>query len=278
MGPGAALRAALVSGTTVVPGAFDALSAQLVEEAGFPAVVLGSFAIAAARGLPDLGLLSESEMLDTTRSVTRAVSIPAIADVDTGYNGGGTWNVASSVRLFEDAGAACLQIEDQVAPKKPGLTEGRLVVDVATMRDKIRSAVRARRSEDFLVMARTDARPIDEAIRRAKAYEDAGADVLYIEDYTSREDVERAVDRLKRPLVYALAEGAPMPWFDLAELRAMGVGIVYYPITTLAASIAASRRTLAELAQRGTTLHVAGELAGFREVLELTRDAEWRRK
>lgn len=275
--PGRALKDLLAARTIVAPGAYDVLSARLIQEAGFPAVLLGSYAVSASQlGLPDLGLISDFDMARLTRQVAESVEIPVIADVDTGYNGGGLVNVARTVQMFEREGAACIQIEDQVSPKKAGMTEGRRVIPLEEMTAKIQTAVSVRSTPDFLIMARTDAQPIDEAIRRIAAYEQAGADIVYIEDFRTPDEVRQAAESVSVPLVYTMAEGAPMPWLTVDELARLGVRLIYYPITALCAATHAIRSALSVLAREGSTASMLSSLASFNDIADLCEDAKWR--
>jgi 2-methylisocitrate lyase-like PEP mutase family enzyme len=167
----------------LAPGAYDALTARLVEQAGFEAVYMTGFGTAASLlGRPDIGLLSFSEMVDNARRIVRAVEVPVIADADDGY--GNPINVIRTVQEYEAAGVSAIHIEDQVSPKKCGHLEGKEVIEASEMVEKVRAAVEARQSEDFVIIARTDARAVegmDRALKRARLYREAGADVLFVE-------------------------------------------------------------------------------------------------
>src|SRR5664280_2256905 len=195
----------------MAPGAFDGLSARLVEQAGFEAVYLSGFAVSASLlGQPDVGLLSGSEMADSARRMVAAVALPVIADADTGY--GNAVNVARMVALYDQAGVAGIQLEDQVSPKRCGHMAGKSVVITAEMVGKISAAVDARDDPDLLVIARTDAvatHGVAEAIARARSYRAAGADLLFVEAPSSRGDVARIAGELApdMPLVFNWAEG-----------------------------------------------------------------------
>src|SRR3712207_6610491 len=190
----------LLSGAEPVlaPGAYDALSARLVEQAGFEAVYMTGFGTAASLlGRPDIGLLTFSEMVDNARRITQAVQIPVIADADDGY--GNPINVIRTIREYEAAGAAAIHIEDQVSPKKCGHMEGKQVIEVSEMVEKIRAAVEARNSEDFVIIGRTDARAVegmDGALERARLYREAGADVLFVEAPQSEKEISAVSEAL----------------------------------------------------------------------------------
>src|SRR4051812_18157469 len=190
--PRARLRELLAaSAPLVAPGAYDALSARLVAQAGFDAVYMTGFGTTASLiGRPDVGLLSGTEMVDNARRIVSAVAVPVIADADTGY--GNALNVVRTVQLYEQAGVAGLQLEDQVAPKKCGHMSGKAVIETAGMVGKLRAAAAARRDPDLVVIARTDAVAVSgvaDAVARAQAYVEAGADVLFVEAPTSAEDI-----------------------------------------------------------------------------------------
>jgi 2-methylisocitrate lyase-like PEP mutase family enzyme len=265
----ARLRELLNSGQTVVaPGAFDPLAARLVEEAGFAAVYMTGFGTSAALlGRPDVGLLTMTEMADSAGRIAACVDIPLIADADTGY--GNPLNVIRTVGAYEAAGVAGLHIEDQVAPKKCGHMEGKLVVGADEMAQKVRAAVDARTDPDFVIIARTDARAVeglDRALDRARRYRDAGADVLFIEALVSEAEIEAAAAAFPDvPLLFNWAEGGKTPPVSLDRLTELGYRIVIFPIGTLLAATAAMRRILQEIAAAGTPASLLGELPTFGE-------------
>ena len=265
----ARLRELLNSGQTVVaPGAFDPLAARLVEEAGFAAVYMTGFGTSAALlGRPDVGLLTMTEMADSAGRIAACVDIPLIADADTGY--GNPLNVIRTVGAYEAAGVAGLHIEDQVAPKKCGHMEGKLVIGADEMAQKVRAAVDARTDPDFVIIARTDARAVeglDSALDRARRYRDAGADVLFIEALVSEAEIEAAAAAFPEvPLLFNWAEGGKTPPVSLDRLTELGYRIVIFPIGTLLAATAAMRRILKEIAAAGTPASLLGELPTFGE-------------
>jgi carboxyvinyl-carboxyphosphonate phosphorylmutase len=253
---GAALRALLDRPEPLVaPGAYDALSARLVEQAGFDVVYMTGFGTTASLiGRPDVGLLTGSEMVDNARRIVSAVDVPVIADADTGY--GNAINVVRTVQLFEQAGVAGLQLEDQVAPKKCGHMSGKAVIETAEMVGKLQAAVAARRDPDLVLIARTDAvavSGVDDAIARGHAYAAAGADVLFVEAPTSEDDVARIATELRgvAPLVFNWAEGGKTPGLPLARIAELGFSLVIYPIGTLLAATAGMRTLLAGLKADG---------------------------
>jgi 2-methylisocitrate lyase-like PEP mutase family enzyme len=265
----ARLRELLNSGQTIVaPGAFDPLAARLVEEAGFAAVYMTGFGTSAALlGRPDVGLLTMTEMADSAGRIAACVDIPLIADADTGY--GNPLNVIRTVGAYEAAGVAGLHIEDQVAPKKCGHMEGKLVIGADEMAQKVKAAVDARTDPDFVIIARTDARAVeslDSALDRARRYRDAGADVLFIEALVSEAEIEAAAAAFPDvPLLFNWAEGGKTPPVSLDRLTELGYRIVIFPIGTLLAATAAMRRILKEIATSGTPASLLGELPTFGE-------------
>ncbi|GEL22404.1 isocitrate lyase-family enzyme [Pseudonocardia sulfidoxydans NBRC 16205] len=253
----------------VAPGAYDALSALLVEQAGFDAVFMSGFAASASLlGKPDIGLLTGSEMTDNARRIADAVDLPLIVDGDTGY--GNALNVARTVRLYEQAGASAIQLEDQVLPKRCGHMAGKQVIPCPEMLGKIRAAVDARSDPDFLIIARTDSAAVegvDAAIQRAHAFADAGADLLFVEAPESVEEINRVAKALSgdAPLVFNWAEGGRTPPLTLDELATIGFSLVYFPISTLLSATAGMRRALRELKEQGTPATLLAELPAFDE-------------
>lgn len=237
------------------PGAYDALSARLVAEAGFDAVYLTGFgASASVLGRPDVGLLTGTEMAGHAERLVDAIDVPLIADADTGY--GNVLNVIRTVRAYERAGVAALHLEDQVAPKKCGHLAGKAVVPVEEHAAKIRAAVAARTDPDTVIIARTDARAVegfDAAIERAERYADAGADVLFVEAPQSVEEIAEVARRLAgHTLLFNWAEGGRTPAIPLADLHALGYRIVIFPLTALLSATTAVRAALASLRATGT--------------------------
>ena len=236
--PGATLRSLIESNApTVVPGVFDGLSARMAVAAGFPALYMSGFSVAGATwGQPDIGLLTADEMVSAAaRIVDVAGRVPVIADADNGY--GGPLNVARTVRQYQQAGVACIQLEDQVSPKRCGHMEGKRVVTCEEAVEKITAAVEARSSDDFLIMARTDARAthdLDEALVRGERFLQAGADILFIEAPQSVEELRTISQRFAGvPLTINLVEDGKTPWPDASALAEMGYRIVLRPVTAL---------------------------------------------
>lgn len=237
-------------GILLMPGCHDAISARLVEEAGFELGFMSGFAVSAARlGMPDTGLISYAELADQGQNICRAVSIPLIGDGDTGF--GSAQNVKRTVQGYRAAGFAAIMLEDQVAPKRCGHTEGKAVVgrDEALMR--VRAAVDARDSgEDILIMARTDARAcvsLDEAILRCRMFREIGADITFLEAPLDEGEMRRYCAEVEGPKMANLIEGGKTPIPDLAQLEAIGYKIAVFPLTLLNVSIQAMRSALRSL-------------------------------
>ena len=262
----------------LAPGAYDALSARLVERAGFPAVYMTGFgASASLLGRPDVGLLSFAEMSGHARRLVQAVDVPVIADADDGY--GNPLNVRRTIREYEAAGVAALHIEDQVAPKRCGHMEGKDVIPAAEMAEKVRAAVDARRG-DLVIVARTDARAVeglDAALERGRAYLEAGADALFVEAPETEAEIEAVAEAFPgTPLVFNWIDGGKTPMLPLARMRELGFALVIFPITTLLAASAAVAGALGRLRADGTpaALEVPEfdaftEMIGLPEVREL---------
>jgi 2,3-dimethylmalate lyase len=251
----------------VVPGAYDGVSARLVERAGFPAVYMTGYGTSASRlGLPDLGYAGLAEMSDHARNLAAAVSIPLIADADTGY--GNALGVRRTVQAYEAAGVAALHIEDQVAPKRCGHLSGHQIVPLAEFAGKIRAAADARRDPDLTIIARTDAISavgFDEALRRGEAATKAGADVLFIEAPRDEAQVERVARAFDTPLLYNYASGGRSPMLPFPRLRALRYAIIILPIDTLLVATKAMTGFLAEVRARDDVLSLAGQAVPFAE-------------
>jgi 2-methylisocitrate lyase-like PEP mutase family enzyme len=233
-----------------MPCAFDALSVRLIEQAGFSLSFMSGFGVSAARlGLPDTGLISYAEMLDQGRSICEAATIPVIGDGDTGY--GNPLNVKRTVRGYAQAGFAGIMIEDQLAPKRCGHTEGKQVVSRAEALARVRAAVEARdEGADILIVARTDARHphgFAEALYRVQAFAELGADVVFLEAPVDRDEMRAFCSATQKPSLANMLEGGHTPRLAPSELEELGYKIVAYPLTLLNASIVAMQRALEEL-------------------------------
>lgn len=237
-----------------VPCAYDALSARMIADAGFPFTFMSGFAVSVARiGEPDLGLISYGEIVDQVRNICAATAMPVIADGDTGY--GNALNVERTVKGYAQAGAAAIMIEDQVAPKRCGHTKGKLVVDRAEAVDRIRAAVHAREAiraagGDILILARTDARgthSLEEALWRAKAFKDAGADILFVEAPQSEAEMARVTREVPGIHMANMVEGGKTPIPSLERLGDLGFRLAIFPLTLLSAAMAAIQGCLEDM-------------------------------
>jgi carboxyvinyl-carboxyphosphonate phosphorylmutase len=255
----------------LAPGCYDPLGARLIEEAGFSAVYMTGFGTAAGRlGRPDVGLLTLSEMVDNARRIAHAVTVPVIADADTGY--GNPLNVIRTVHEYEAAGVAAIHLEDQAMPKKCGHLEGKELIGAGEMAAKVAAAVAARERPEFLIIARTDARAVeglDGALDRARRYRDAGADALFVEAPQSTDEIKRIAERFPDvPLLFNYTEGGKTPAVTHAFLRDLGFRMVIFPLSTLLAATAAMRSALAEIRARGTPIDLLPSMLDFDAFLD----------
>ena len=267
---------------TVAPGVFDMISAKVADRCGFDALYMTGYGIAASHmGLPDAGLVSYSEMAARAARICEAVRTPLIADADTGF--GGLLNVRHTVRGYEAAGVAAIQIEDQEFPKKCGHAPGRWVVPLGDMLRKVEVAVDTRESDDFLVIARTDSRSslgLDEAIRRGRAFSAAGADVVFIEAPESEEEFERIGREVDAPLLANMVEGGFSPVLPAEILARLGFAIAIYPGTGFLATAKTLTDVYGHLRRNGSSIGLGAgsfsigemhELMGFEEIWEFER-------
>src|SRR5215471_11433355 len=265
------------SGYTLAPGAYDTLTARLVEAAGFEAVYLTGGGYSLANGYPDLGLLTLSENVRFIGLTVEAVRIPVIADADTGY--GNAINVIRTVREYEKSGVAAFHIEDQVSPKKCGHYEGKEVISTAEMVGKIRAAVDTRQDPDLVIIARSDARAVEglqAAIDRVNAYLEAGADVGFVEAPQNAEELRIVGRNVRGPALVNVFEGGKTPMLPASELDAMGFRLGIYPSQTHRAAIRAAQRVLTALKEDGDTGRVEGDLATFQEREDAVGTSRWR--
>jgi len=255
----------------IAPGAHDALTAKIIAKVGFEAIYLTGYGQAASHlGMADVGLLTMTEMVDRVRNFVHAVDIPVIADGDTGF--GNAVTLMRTVRMYEEAGAAAIQLEDQVAPKKCGHMIGRQVITIEEMVGKIKAAVTARQDPDLVIVARTDARTsqgIDEAIKRGKAYEEAGADVLFIESPESIEEMKMITSSFKVPVLANMVEGGRTPMLTTNELEEIGYNLVIFPTASTYVTAQAMFNLMNELKEKGTTQEVIDKMIPFSEFNEL---------
>ncbi|WP_425956393.1 methylisocitrate lyase [Xylanimonas sp. McL0601] len=249
-----ALRERLRSGELLeLPGAFSPLAARLVEDKGFDGVYVSGAVVAADLGLPDVGLTTLSEVAARAGQIARMTDLPTLVDADTGF--GEAMNVARTVQTLEDAGVAGLHVEDQVNPKRCGHLDGKQVVDDATALQRVRSAVEARRDDDLLIMARTDARAVlglDAALDRARALVDAGADAVFPEALQDLAELEAFANALPVPVLANMTEFGKTDLFTRQELVDAGVAIVIYPVSLLRVAMGAAERALDSLRSEGS--------------------------
>jgi 2,3-dimethylmalate lyase len=256
----------------LAPGAYDSLSARLIEQAGFEVVYMTGFGTSASLlGRPDVGLLSFGEMVDNARRIAHAVDVPVIADADNGY--GSPINVIRTVEEYEAAGVAAIHIEDQVAPKKCGHMQDKHVIEAEEMVQKVRAAVAARRSDDFLIIARTDARAVeglDRALERARRYREAGADVLFVEAPESEDEVAAVAKAFPDvPLLLNWAEGGKTPPLPRERLQELGYSLILFPLSALFLATRAMRESLVQIRTHGSPLPIMDRLTGFQEFLDI---------
>lgn len=265
MHPGKRLWTAMAGKELITaPGVYDMISAKIADGLGFKALYMTGYGVSASLGLPDAGLASYTEMVGRAAQICQGTTTPVICDADTGF--GGLLNMERTVKGYEAAGAAAIQIEDQVFPKKCGHTPGRRVVPTEQMVRKIEVAVASRSSPDFLVVARTDARTnhgLDEALRRGEAYARAGADILFIESPESEEEMERIGHHFDVPLLANMADGGRTPILPKERLEALGYKIAIFPATGFLATAKVLERVYRVLRERGSSDTLATELYSF---------------
>jgi methylisocitrate lyase len=250
--PGQQLRDAWNPGPIAIPGAFNALTAKLIERLGFRAVYLSGGALSAASGVPDIGLLTLTEFGDEARRLASATSLPLLCDADTGF--GESLNVERTVQAFESAGAAGIHLEDQQFPKRCGHLSGKSLIEPEAMTAKIRAAVAAKRDPDFVVIARTDARGVtsfDDAVRRARLYLSAGADAIFPEALETADEFARFAKEVPAPLLANMTEFGKGPLLTVSELGQMGYKMVLYPLTAFRSAMKAALETLVLLRDAG---------------------------
>jgi methylisocitrate lyase len=271
------LRELLRGPARAVPGAFNALTAMEIERYGFEALYVSGAALSASRGMPDIGLLSMTEMVTESRQIAATVGIPAIADADTGY--GPPLTVMRTVQEFEAAGLAGLQLEDQENPKKCGHLAGKRLVSVSEMARKVAAAVEARRDPDFVIIARTDARAVEGlegALHRAVAYVQAGADAIFPEALESVDEFRSFAQALmtrgvKVPLMANMTEFGKSPSLTVGELTGLGYSLVLFPVSTLRVAMKAIEGLLTELKRAGTQQGALDQMQTRQELYDLLR-------
>ena len=258
-------------GIIVAPGAYDCLTAKIIQQSGFPAVYMTGAGTSVARyGFPDLALASMTEMISNAADITASVSVPVIADADTGY--GGLLNVGRTVRKYEQSGVAAIHIEDQEFPKRCGHLDDKRVIPTEDMIPKIKEAVESRTDKDFLIIVRTDALAVtgwEDTMDRCHRYIDAGADVLFVEALRSAEDAQRAVELLPVPLLYNFVETGKSPLLSASDLESIGFKIVIFPASNLLLVTATIQKLMAELKEKGTTIGMMEQMVSLQECFEL---------
>jgi len=270
--------------TLVLPGAFNALTAMQVEHAGFHALYVSGAGLSAARGLPDIGLLSLTEVASDSATIVKAVGIPAIVDADTGF--GPPLAVMRTVKEFEAAGLAGMQIEDQDMPKKCGHLPGKRLVPTGDMAGKIRAAADARQDPDFFIIARTDARAVEgleSAVRRARTYIDAGADAIFPEALESADEFRTFARQLakeggKAPLVANMTEFGKTPYLSVEEFEEFGYRLVLFPVTALRMATQAVDEMLSELKARGSQRGLLERMYTRTKLYDLLRYADYEQR
>lgn len=275
------LRELIERELVVLPGAFNALTAMQIERAGFTALYVSGAGLSAARGLPDIGLLSLTEMVSDAATIARAVAIPVVADADTGF--GPPLIVARTVQEFERAGLAAIQLEDQELPKKCGHLPGKRVVPVQEMVSKLLVATEARRDRDFLIVARTDARAVEgmeAAVQRARAYVEAGADAIFPEALESAEEFrlfagQLAKEGVKVPLVANMTEFGKTPYLTASEFEDLGYRLVLFPVTALRVATRAIEQMLDELKHHGSQRGLLNRMHTRQQLYDLLRYDEY---
>lgn len=268
--PGAILRDLLQERRALAtPGCHDALGATLIEQAGFEAVYMSGYCVAASHGLPDIGLVSGTQMAERAAQILSATSLPLLVDADTGY--GGVSSIAEAVRAYERMGAAGLHLEDQVAPKKCGAMAGKELVSDAEMALRLEAALKARRSRDFLIIGRTDAAGmfgIEETLRRLKAMASVGVDAVMAPALSSLEDCRRCADAVNVPVLHTVTETV-RPVFPQSQLARTGLGMALYPVSMIMAITGIQRRLLAELRATGDTAACVPAMTPLPEISRL---------
>ena len=259
------------SGIIQAPGAYDCLTAKLIQQAGFPAVYMtGAGTSVAQLGYPDLGLATMTDMIANAASITDILDVPLIADADTGY--GGILNVRRTVRQYERAGVAAIHIEDQEMPKRCGHLDDKKVVSTEDMVQKIRAAVDARTDDDFTIIVRTDSIAVtgwEDARVRCEEYIKAGADALFVEALRTPEEVEKVGKNISVPLLYNFVESGKSPLLSAADLENFGFKIVIYPASALLAVTRVVEKIMAQLKETGTTAHLIDDMVSLEACFEV---------
>jgi methylisocitrate lyase len=254
----------------IAPGVFNPITALLCKKMGFEVLYFSGASFSGSLALPDLGMITLTEVVEEVKKITSIVNLPLIVDANTGF--GETINVYRTVKELERAGASAIQIEDQVMPKKCGHLEGKILVKEEDMVKKIRMAIEARKSEDFLIIARTDARTVEgleRAIERAKIYVEAGADMIFPEALESLEEFKEFGKNIKVPLVANMTEFGKTPYITIEEFKEAGYKIVLFPVTLLRVSLYAMKEVLKEIKEKGTQKYFLDKMMSRKEFYDL---------
>ncbi len=275
----AQFRAALSGGRPLrFPGAFSPMVAMLIEELGFDGIYISGAVISADLGLPDIGLITLNEVSQRGRAISRVTSLPSIIDIDTGF--GEPMNVARTVEEIEELGLAGCHIEDQVFPKRCGHLDGKEIVDVREMERKIRVAVEAKRDPNFILIARTDSRAVeglDKAIDRAKAYVDAGADMIFPEAMLDLKEFETFREAIKVPLLANMTEFGKSELFTYEQFEEIGYNLIIYPATTWRLAMKAVEDGLKSIKNEGTQVHLLSQMQDRKRLYEILRYEDYGR-
>lgn len=270
------LRKLIADHTVTVPGVFNPIVAMMAERLGFKAVYISGAGLANSNGLPDIGLLTMSEVLEQSSKIADSVEIPAIVDVDTGF--GEVFNVMRTVEEFEKAGISAIQIEDQEIPKRCGHLPGKSLVTTKMMVQKIAGAVEARKNPDFMIIARTDARAVEGlngAIKRARAYIEAGADMIFPEALESKDEFRQFAKAVKVSLMANMTEFGKTPYISVKEFANLGYNIVIFPMTAFRVMTKAVEDALKALKKNGTQQNLLGRMHTRQQIYDLIRYSDY---
>jgi methylisocitrate lyase len=275
----AQLRALMKQGTLALPGAFNAISAKIIESVGFSGVYVSGAGLSnGVGGYPDIGFMTATEMATQAGYIARSVNIPAIADADNGY--GEAINVFRTVQEYERQGLSGLHIEDQVIPKRCGHLDGKHVISIENMREKIAAAREARINPDFLLIARVDSKAVngfDDAVKRAIAYLEAGADMIFPEALTNREEFAEFARQVKAPLLANMTEFGKTPYLSLSEFEALGYAIVIFPMTAFRIMMKAVEDGMRQLRQEGTQSNLLPRMTTRQDLYQLIHYQDYER-
>lgn len=278
-GKPARLRELMRKGIVALPGAFNAISAKIIEDVGFPALYISGAGLSnGVAGYPDIGFLTAGEMAAQAGYIARSVGVPAIADADNGY--GEAINVFRTVQEYERQGLSGLHIEDQAFPKRCGHLDGKQVIPVAAMREKIAAAVAARQNPDFLIIARVDSRSVDgfdDAVDRARQYLEAGADMIFPEALTTREEFAAFADRVNGPLLANMTEFGKTPYLSVQDFETLGYNMVIFPMTAFRIMMKAVEDGMRILRSEGTQASLLDRMTSRQDLYRLIHYQDYER-